>query len=179
MASIEKVAPDAEVAATRIDSSEEPAASEDKVEAKAEHATRAAKIKMEAKSDDDGGSAAAVAETEKDAPPPGPSHALSYLLGGTGLASIGAGALMIYWGRKDNDMLGQCSPSCPPTNVSHVRNMYLAGDVALGVGVASLAASYLVYALSHTKEEKATQDALLWNVVPTASGAVAGVSGSF
>jgi hypothetical protein len=126
---------------------------------------------------------AAGAGTDLDEPPPANKHALSYVLGGAGLAGIGAGALMIYWGRKDNDLLSQCSPGCSPAQVSHIRTMYLAGDITMGVGVASLAASYLVYALSHSHEEKATHeahlDAHLLNVVPTTSGALAVVSGSF
>jgi len=135
--------------------------------------------KEESKKEEDAGDAApTLTRTEE---PAAPSHTLSYVLGGAGLASIGAGALMIYWGRKDNDLLSQCSPGCSPDQVNHIRRLYLAGDIAVGAGVASLAASYLVYKLtSHSaREEKATEEAYRLDVIPTSSGAVASVSGSF
>lgn len=128
-------------------------------------------------SDDEGGAAPTLS---RKAQPAGESHALSYALGGTGLAGIGAGALMIYWGRKDNDLLAQCSPGCASSQIDHIRRLYLAGDIAIGAGVASLAASYLVYKLSHaSKEERSTEEAYRLNVIPTSAGAVASVSGSF
>jgi hypothetical protein len=105
---------------------------------------------------------------------------LSYVLGGAGLASLGVGALLIQWGRKDNSMLSQCTPFCPQSSTDHIRNLYLAADISIGVGIAALGASYLVYAITHSaKEEKATQEAYLFDVQPTRSGAVATVSGSF
>jgi hypothetical protein len=106
---------------------------------------------------------------------------LSYVLGGAGLATVGAGALMIYWGRKDNSQLTRCSTdasNCPQRTVDHIHNLYLAGNVALGVGVASLAAAYWVY--SRSGKGESSKEAYRFDVAPTrAGGAVASVAGSF
>jgi hypothetical protein len=123
------------------------------------------------------------ATVETAAPSAGTSK-LPYIVGGAGLASIGAGALFIYWGRKDNSNLTSCSPvggetNCPQSAVDHVRRMYLIGDVALGVGVAALGAAYWLHASHPGKEEQGAQEAYRFDVAPTNSGAVATVSGSF
>jgi hypothetical protein len=105
----------------------------------------------------------------------------SYVLAGAGLASVGAGALLIYWGRKDNSKLSECSvadvSNCQQGTVDHIHNLYLAGNVALGVGVASLAAAYWVY--SRSGKEESTKEAYHFDLQPNKGGAVAGVSGSF
>jgi len=49
-----------------------------------------------------------------------------------GLASLGAGGLLFYWGRKDNSLLTGCSPNCPQSSVDHVRKIYLASDRSAG-----------------------------------------------
>ena len=80
---------------------------------------------------------------------------LPYLIGGVGVASIGAGALLTYWGRKDNQKLSECSPMCDPSAPNHIKRLYLESDVALGAGVALLGAAYWVYVVTHSdKEEK-------------------------
>jgi hypothetical protein len=127
--------------------------------------------------------ATAPAESHKS------GHAkLSYILGGAGLLGIGGAALLTYWGRKDNDMLGQngqCADmqnACSQGTIDHIKRLYLAADVSLGVGVAALGAAYWVYAAgrsSSAKEEQATQEAYRIDVQPARSGAVATVSGSF
>jgi hypothetical protein len=67
-----------------------------------------------------------------------------YLLAGVGLAGVGGFAALTYWGRKDNDMLSQCSPNCTPQSVDHVRQLYLGANISLGVGLVALAgATYL------------------------------------
>jgi hypothetical protein len=107
---------------------------------------------------------------------------LTWVLGAAGVVAVGASALMIYWGRKDNDMLSQCAPGCPPGEVDHIRNMYRAADISLGVGVAGLAGSYLVYALTRPTPQKprsSADEALRLDLQPTKSGAVAAVSGRF
>jgi hypothetical protein len=105
---------------------------------------------------------------------------LPYLIGGVGLASVGTGALLTYWGRKDNRMLSQCTPSCDPAATQHIKKLYLGADIALGAGVAALGAAYWVYVVTHrNQEEKATEEALRVDVLPTTSGGFAAVSGRF
>ena len=105
---------------------------------------------------------------------------LPYLVGGFGVASLGGAALLTYWGRKDNDKLGDCAPNCASASVSHIKSLYLASNVALGVGVAALGAAYWVYVVTHSsKEEKSNEQALRLDVAPTNSGGFASVSGSF
>jgi hypothetical protein len=116
----------------------------------------------------------------------GPS-AFAYLLGGAGLLGLGAGALLTYWGKTDNDALSRCSPNCQPTSVDHVRTMYLAADVSFGVGAAALGVSALLFATSHPGVEAApaatrtttARTAYLFDVQPTRSGAFATVTGAF
>jgi len=106
---------------------------------------------------------------------------LSYVLGGTGIAALAAGATLIYWGRKDNSRLTECSipdaANCSQSTVDHIHNLYLAGNVALGVGVASLAAAYWVY--SRSGKEESTKEAYHFDLQPNKGGAVAGIAGSF
>jgi hypothetical protein len=105
---------------------------------------------------------------------------MPYLLGGVGLASIGTGALLTYWGRKDNQNLSACSPMCDPSAPNHIKRLYLGSDIALGAGVALLGAAYWVYVVTHSnKEEKGTEEALRFDVMPTTSGGFAAVSGNF
>ena len=107
--------------------------------------------------------------------------ALSYVLGGTGIVALGAGAALIYWGRKDNTRLTECSipgaANCAQGTVDHIHNLYLAGNVALGVGVASLAAAYWVF--SRSGKEESTKEAYHFDLQPNKGGAVAGIGGSF
>jgi hypothetical protein len=105
---------------------------------------------------------------------------LPYVFTGLGIASLGAGAALTYWGIKDNQkMASDCSPNCAPSTVQHVKQLYLMSDIALGVGVAALAAAYWTHIMNRHAEEKATEEALRVNVVPTTSGGFAAVSGTF
>jgi len=101
----------------------------------------------------------------------------------TGVAALGAAALMTYWGRNDNDMLTQCAPTCPSDQVAHIRSMYRAADISVGIGVAALAGSYLVYALTRPTDAKkprpSSETALRLDLQPAKAGAVAAVSGRF
>jgi hypothetical protein len=131
-----------------------------------------------------------AAEQEGDGPkgtlvaqPPAPrSSTLPYVVGAAGLASIGTGVALIYWGRRDNAKLGECvtpEANCAQSAVDHVHRMYLAGNVALGVGVAALGAAYFLHVRSSAAQERETQEAYRLDLLPTQSGAVAAVSGSF
>lgn len=118
----------------------------------------------------------AAEETESSGVPK-----LTYALTATGVAALGAGAALIYWGRKDNDKLAGCSTAttnCPKATVDHIHNLYLGGNIAIGVGIASLAGAYWAYA-HHSAKESASQEAYRFDVQPTKSGAVASIGGSF
>jgi hypothetical protein len=104
---------------------------------------------------------------------------LPIALGALGLASAGAGGMLIYWGRADNQLLSRCSPDCPKASVDHIHRLYLAGDVALGAGAVALVAAYWAYALGGgTKEDAPPQRSYSFNVQPTSSGALVMVSGA-
>jgi len=118
----------------------------------------------------------ATEETESSGVPK-----LNYALSATGVAALGAGALLIYWGRKDNDKLAGCSTdvtNCPHATVDHIHNLYLGGNIAIGVGLASLAGAYWAYA-HHSAKESESHEAYRFDVQPTKSGAVASIGGSF
>jgi hypothetical protein len=87
-----------------------------------------------------------------DATPPGPDEpapipVAAWVLGGVGVAAIaGAG---FFWlsaeGKKGELDDSGCAPRCDEADVDAVRRQRLFGDIALGVGVASLGvATYLV-----------------------------------
>lgn len=109
--------------------------------------------------------------------------ALTYVLAGTGVAALGAGAMLIYWGRKDNSQLSGCSTdttNCPKGTIDHIHNLYLAGNIALGVGVASLGAAYWAYAhASSSGKESSSREAYRFDVQPAKGGGVASLGGSF
>jgi hypothetical protein len=134
------------------------------------------------KSDDDDGDADADADAAPAAAPIAkPIPPMTYALSGAGLVGLGGYALLTYWGRKDNDALSTgCAPHCSQSSVDHVRKLYLAGNISLGMGLASLVAAYWVYAHSRsTSEETPVQAAYLFNIAPTPSGATAAFQGSF
>ena len=132
--------------------------------------------KVEQKIDEPQLNLAAAEETESSGVPK-----LTYALTATGVAALGAGAMLIYWGRKDNDKLAGCSSAttnCPHKTVDHIHNLYLGGNIAIGVGLASLAGAYWAYA-HHSAKESAEHEAYRFDVQPTKSGAVASIGGSF
>jgi hypothetical protein len=109
----------------------------------------------------------------------GGAGAFPYLIGGTGLAAIGAGTLLMVWGRKDNAALAQCSPSCQPSSVDRVRNLYTAADISFGVGLAAVGLSAYLFATSGSSEKAPPRAAYAVDVVPMPSGAFASVAGAF
>ena len=59
---------------------------------------------------------------------------LAYTLGGVGALSLGSAGLFTLWGRKDNStLMTSCSPYCNTASVHHIRNLYLAADISIGV----------------------------------------------
>jgi len=106
---------------------------------------------------------------------------LPWVLTGVGAVGLGAGAVFTLWGRKDNANLSACSPNCSDATLSHIKHVYQAADIAIGVGVAALAAAYWSYAFSQgsSGESKSSETALRLDVAPTSSGGFAAVSGRF
>jgi hypothetical protein len=103
-----------------------------------------------------------------------------YILGGVGLVGVGTWGVLTYWGRKDNDALSACAPNCSQASVDHVRNLYLAADVSLGVGIAALGTSLVLFMVNPgSKEKPPTQASYRFDVAPSPSGGFATVSGVF
>jgi hypothetical protein len=136
-----------------------------------------------------GGQEAAVA-TSSEEPQPRPEADSSggpgfgtYALGVLGLAGVGGYGLLTYWGRKDNQLLEACRPDCKQASIDHIRRLYLAGWVSLGVGVAALAGSTILFLTSGSDSsggnEVASAGRFRFDLAPTASGGFAAFSGSF
>jgi hypothetical protein len=106
----------------------------------------------------------------------------TYIATGIGLLGVGSYALLTYWGRKDNDMLAQCKPDCMQSSVDHVRKVYLAANISLGVGVAALGTATWLYFRSRDSrksEEAAGGSPVALDVMPYRDGALASVRGGF
>jgi hypothetical protein len=119
-----------------------------------------------------------------EAPPPeapknGGPGAMPWILGGVGLAGLGAAGLLTYWGRRDNDRLSECRPNCSTESLDHIRRLYLASDVSLGVGAAALATGVVWYFVGAPSKEESHGPAYRLDVRPIASGTFATLSGSF
>jgi hypothetical protein len=110
------------------------------------------------------------------------SHALSWVLGGVSALGGGGFVLLSAWGKKDNDLLQRCAPSCQQASVDRVKQRYLAADVSLGVGAVALSSALLIYALSGSSSERPARNesAYSLDVHPTTgAGALASFKGSF
>jgi len=119
-------------------------------------------------------SAATLAQT-------GPATSVwPFVIGGVGVASLGASLVFVTWGQHDNDLLDQCAPNCSGESVDHVKSLYLAADISLGVGVAALGVATWLY-LSNSGDADPSEDraGLTVDVNPIPSGAFASVAGSF
>ncbi len=87
----------------------------------------------------------------------------SLVLTGVGVAALGTGAVLTLWGRNDNKNLSNCAPNCADTTLSHIKRVYQGADIAIGVGVAALAAAYWSYAFaSGSSESKGRRPRCVW-----------------
>jgi hypothetical protein len=104
------------------------------------------------------------------------------LFGLVGAAGLGGYGVLTYWGRRDNDRLGQCAPDCAPASVEHIRRLYLAADVSLGVGLVALATTTWLALRPGPTRERAARGAFARTQLelrPTSAGAGAAIAGRF
>ena len=108
------------------------------------------------------------------------SLALPIVLGSVGLLGGASYALLVYWGRQSNARLAQCTPDCPSASVQHIRNLYLAADISLGVAIAALGtATWLLLTGDSATERPKSPPSYALNLQPLRSGAFASIAGSF
>jgi hypothetical protein len=125
--------------------------------------------------------------TPPDDPPPSPvrssgGSAWPYVVGGVGALGVGGYALLYSMAKSENNaLLDQCWPTCSEGRLDRVRNLYLAADISLGVGVAALGtATYLFLQSGSGREKPAEQSArYVVDVAPSKAGVYASVSGVF
>jgi hypothetical protein len=118
---------------------------------------------------------AAVQVTTPEGSPEVP--VLSYVLGGVGVAGIGAFVALRLIGSSDFDkMKGDCAPGCEEADVDNLKLKYLLSNVALGVGVASLGTAIVLYAVAPNEPEDPSASLAL---VPTADGSRLVLDGRF
>jgi hypothetical protein len=104
------------------------------------------------------------------------------LFGLVGAAGLGGYGVLTFWGRRDNDRLGQCAPDCAPASVEHIRRLYLAADVSLGVGLVTLATTTWLALRPEPTRERAARSTFARTQLelrPTSSGAWAAIAGRF
>jgi hypothetical protein len=120
---------------------------------------------------------------------------LTYATAGVGVLGVTGYFLLNYWGKKDNDKLGDCASAgnlCPIASVDHIQKIYLAANISGGIGLAALATSAYLYYRSQTTEEvpvartastrpkrKPSASIQMVDVHATNAGAVATIGGSF
>lgn len=102
-----------------------------------------------------------------------------YFLAGGALLGAGAYIVLSSWARSDNTKLGQCSPNCSPDAVSHIRTLYTAADISLGVAAvaAVTSATLFIFTGSSSHSERSDRGYAL-SVQPERNGALATVRGS-
>jgi hypothetical protein len=112
-------------------------------------------------------------------PPEGSAEVpvLSYVLGGVGVAGIGAFVALRLIGGSDFDAMKEtCSPNCLDSDIDNLKLKYMLSNVALGVGAASLGAALVIYAVAPNEPEDPSASVAL---VPTADGSRLVLDGRF
>jgi hypothetical protein len=98
-----------------------------------------------------------------------PVPAAAWVLGGLGVAALGAGsALLISANSERSNLEGSCKPFCNDDSVDSLKVRYLAANVAFGVGALSAATALILY-VGRRSEAKGPAAGLV--VLPTATGA--------
>jgi hypothetical protein len=122
----------------------------------------------------------------------GPHFTLpSLVLGGVGVAGVGASLFLGLSGRADYDQLrDECSPRCDPKRRDDVDTKLLAADIALGVGLASLGVATIVFLTSGDVVEapaaapgraaaRRRPPPIGWSFGPTPNGGLTSLFGTF
>jgi hypothetical protein len=97
----------------------------------------------------------------------------AYVAGGTAVAAFGISIAFATWGHLDNELLDGCAPNCPQDSVDHVRNMYIAADVSLGVGVVALGVATWLYLSEPARDDRADHAQYHFDLQPSVHGAFA------
>jgi len=86
-----------------------------------------------------------------------PSRTASHVLGGIGVAGLGAGGVLALAGFIDKaELRGSCAPHCSRASVSTVETMWVAGGISAGVGAASLAVAGLLWSRAKPRKTGVT-----------------------
>jgi hypothetical protein len=120
-----------------------------------------------------------VALTSSDQPESHSSLA-PYILGGGALLGAGAYLVLSSWARGDNAKLSQCSPNCSPDSITHIRTLYVAADISLGVAAAAALTSvaWFVFSDSDSNDERAPKGGYALSIQPERDGALATLKGT-
>jgi hypothetical protein len=118
------------------------------------------------------------------APPPRreverPTPALTYALGGVGLAALGVGGYFAYAGLSKRSDLDGCKPACSTGATAEARRDLLIGDVTLGAGALALGVAGALYLWRPEREVVGPAPSTSFVIAPAAGGALAGWAGSF
>lgn len=106
------------------------------------------------------GAAAGGADTGAQKEKPKGVPAMTFVLGGVGVAGIATFAgLRIAAVGDYNHYNSTCSPECDPSKIDPVRTKFTMSYVALGVGIAGAAGAALVYVLSRGSDQSARTEA--------------------
>jgi hypothetical protein len=72
---------------------------------------------------------------------------MTYVLGGLGIAALGAGAYLWVSGVGDAKAIREtgCEPACPEDEVDSARYKIIGGNVGAAVGAASLGTALVLY----------------------------------
>jgi hypothetical protein len=98
----------------------------------------------------------------------------TYVVGGVGVAALGTSIALATWGHTDNQLLDQCAPNCSQESVDHVRHLYIAADISLGVGVVALGvATWMYFSTPRSAEPRADQAGNQFDVRIAPQGAFA------
>ncbi len=113
----------------------------------------------------------ATATTEPTASRPVP--ALVYVLGGLGVATLGAGVFFELHGSSQHNDLDTrgCKPNCPQSEVDSAKRNLIIGQVLLGVSAVSLGTAVVLY-FTRAKRQQTTATNLDLGVTPGGGMAV-------